>query len=247
MPVYTCSCCNFETENKTKYTRHLSTQKHRDCEGKVIVPLKDKYQLMEEKYQLMEEKHQLLEEKHKLLEEKYALLETELKTELKMLKNVVNMLLVNKTEAKTEPKTEPQYVETKQTVCSTIELLNESHFETPNLKEMEVEMVMDDFDCPHVEGMTKILQRIKNKPFQYVDNKWYVKSENQWSYDEKKSFIPYVRHLMVKRLPILFAEVYGKINIKNEDDYTRMVYETFKELEPAHVKHILRSLRNNIL
>lgn len=229
MPVYTCACCLYETPNKSKFTRHLATPKHLENETNISTPPKDKYDL--------------LEEKHVLLEEKYALLEIE----LKMLKNVVNLLVESKhtepTVQKVETHEEP-IVESKQTVSSTIQLLNETHFDTTNLHEMEVEMIMDDFNCPHVEGMVHILQRIKNKPFQYVDNKWYVKKENEWRYDPDKTFIPYVRHLMVRRLPILFEETYGKVNSENEDQYTSMVFETFKELEPAHIKHILRTIRS---
>lgn len=237
MPVYTCACCNYETIQKSGFTRHLATPKHLENEAKSLkteITLQDKLDT--------------LTEKHTLLEEKYALLENE----LKMLKNVVNLLVETKNAEPKVYRVETPVVETipvenhvdsKQTVSSTIQLLNQSHYDTPNLEETIIEMVIDDFQCPHVEGMTHVLQRIENKPFQYVENKWYVKRENEWKYDPEKSFIPYVRHQMVKRLPHVFEEAYGKVNVENEDQYTTMVCETFKELEPAHVKHILRNIR----
>lgn len=232
MPIYTCACCNYETVQKSGFTRHLTTAKHLENEAKNLrteITLQDKYVI--------------LEKKHNLLEDKYTLLENE----LKMLKNVVNLLIETKT---TEPKVYvetsvdiPVEVDSKQTVSSTIQLLNQTHYDTPNLEETAIEMVMDDFQSTHVEGIENILKRIENKPFQYVENKWYVKRENEWQYDPEKSFIHYVRHKMVQQLPRVFEEAYGKVNIENEDRYTQMVCETFKELDTAHVKHILRSIR----
>lgn len=234
MPVYTCACCNYETVQKSGFRRHIATPKHLENEAKnlrIEITLQDKYVI--------------LEKKHNLLEDKYALLENE----LKMLKNVVNLLIETKT---TEPKvyvetpvveTIPVEVDSKQTVSSTIQLLNQTYYDTPNLEETAIEMVIDDFQCPHVEGMENILKRIENKPFQYVENKWYVKRENEWQYDPEKKFIHYVRHKMVQQLPRVFEDTYYGINIENEDRYTQMVCETFKELDTAHVKQILRSIR----
>ena len=30
MPIYSCECCNFSTHIKTKYSRHLTTNKHQN-------------------------------------------------------------------------------------------------------------------------------------------------------------------------------------------------------------------------
>ena len=65
MVVYTCLCCNFETNNKNKYESYLSTKKHID------IVEDDRYKALDEKYKALDEKYKALEEKYKALEVKY--------------------------------------------------------------------------------------------------------------------------------------------------------------------------------
>jgi len=221
MVVYTCVCCKFKTNHKNKYERHLSTKKHIDTS---IVD-DDRYKTLKEKYKALEEKYKALEEKY----EKYKEYKEENEDE--------------KEDKYKEDELDSSSME--DTVHNVADMLSKSQYQTPNLEELNLVFQCNDYEKNSVDGMIQVLNRIPFKPFQYVNGRWFSKQHNVWSYDKQRTFIHHIRHQMAKETGTIFEEHIGdkELNGLNSEKWLQWVLNSFKQLNSADIKQILRSIR----
>ena len=216
MVAYTCVCCKFETHNKNKYERHLSTKKHIDTS----MVEDDRYKALEEKYKALEEKYK--QEKYK--EEKYKEDDKEEKEDDK------------------ENDKEDQVPIMEDKVYNVADMLSKSQYQTPNLEELILDFHCDDYERNPVDGMIQVLNRIPFKPFQYVNGRWFSKQHNVWFYDKERTFMRHIRQQMTKETGSIFEEHIGDKDLHSEK-WLEWILNSFKQLGSSDIKQILRSIR----
>jgi hypothetical protein len=239
MVVYTCVCCKFETNNKNKYERHLSTKKHIDIvEDDRYKALEDKYKTLEEKYNILEEKYNILEEKYK--EEKYR--EEKYKEEKYKEDDKEDDKEGDKENDKEDKFLKDQVDIMEDKVYNVADMLSKSQYQTPNLEELILDFHCDDYERNPVDGMIQVLNRIQFKPFQYVNGRWFSKQHNVWSYDKERTFMNHIRHQMTKETGSIFEEHIGDKDLHSEK-WLEWILNSFKQLDSSDIKQILRSIR----
>ena len=124
-------------------------------------------------------------------------------------------------------------------------MLSKSQYQIPNLEELILDFHCDDYERNPVDGMIQVLNRIPFKPFQYVNGRWFCKQHNVWSYDKERTFIHHIRHQMAKETGTIFEEHIGdkELNGLNSEKWLQWVLNSFKQLNSADIKQILRSIR----
>lgn len=239
MVAYNCVCCLFETDNKAKYTRHVTTQKHLDIfnsSSQTLVSVEEKHIKamleQEERYNALlleqEKKYKFLEEKYNFLEEKYNFLQ-----EKGQYSNYASEVIVPSS---------PETDEPQDKVNNVCDMLSKTQYDTPSLEELNLTFEPGDYELSPIDGMIRVLSRIEKKPFQYVNGRWFTKQHNAWSPDKERLFVSHIQDKMMKSAKSVFEDNIGDTDLKSEQ-WLQWILNSFKKLESHEIKHILRAIR----